>query len=103
MAQEQTKKCPFCAEEIKVEAVVCKFCSRSLLDADRRIKRATAEVEAKKKTMKQLPIVITLLVIGIILMLTGNINWIVIGGLTFFSGLIFLLVLRIRVWWHTGR
>lgn len=26
----QTKKCPFCAEQIKYEAVVCKHCGRSV-------------------------------------------------------------------------
>jgi len=25
-----TKKCPYCAEQIKIEAVVCRFCNRTI-------------------------------------------------------------------------
>jgi hypothetical protein len=33
LSSGSNKKCPFCAEIIKVEAKVCRFCGRSLIDA----------------------------------------------------------------------
>ena len=40
-ALEGTKRCPFCAEEVQVAALVCRFCRMDL-----RTGRAVAEAEA---------------------------------------------------------
>ena len=38
-AKERVKKCPYCAETIKAEAVMCRFCGRELPTSDDKAKR----------------------------------------------------------------
>lgn len=62
-----TKKCPMCAEEIKFEAMRCRFCQHSFIETGVQKFNSTASGFFSKALSKQfLPLTVILLVIGLV-------------------------------------
>jgi hypothetical protein len=62
--ENDTKKCPYCAETIKAEAIVCRFCGRDLVE----LKPSSAPaVSTEPQKKKRSWIVWLLIVIGLLL------------------------------------
>lgn len=81
------KKCPYCAEEIKFEAIKCKFCGE-ILDNELRIKRNNTNKQYQNKTQKWSPGIAALLsfiIPGAGQMYKGN----VLSGLLWFFFVLF--------------
>jgi hypothetical protein len=69
---EETKKCPYCAETIKAEAVVCRFCGRDLAIANSPQQQSAATQEPKtqpRKQKKNFALVLVVSIVGICILL----------------------------------
>ncbi|HOZ55780.1 MAG: hypothetical protein BWY51_00222 [Parcubacteria group bacterium ADurb.Bin316] len=111
MTQEQTKKCPFCAEEIKADAIVCRYCQRDL-SGD--LSGAVAVNKTSKKIKKHFINSTILFVSGCVLFFSGIISFfenrndgmsmirIMLGSVIGIVGMIWLLAVIIKNYWDRG-
>jgi len=62
--REYFKKCPFCAEVIKKEAIVCRYCGRDIPKEDN--KNIDNNVLTKRREMKKLFVIFIVVIVAII-------------------------------------
>ena len=55
---EQTNQCPYCAETIKADAIICRFCNRDLVKGSTPIKTANVQKPPKKKSKRNIIIAV---------------------------------------------
>lgn len=95
-----TQKCPFCAEEILVDAKKCKHCGEFLEE------KPVVIEQTSKRYKKQMLVGVTVSVFGTLIFVIGvgisSTQAILSGFLTIIIGIFIFIHARYKAWWHHG-
>lgn len=94
-------KCPECGTEVSDKAEKCPKCACPIAGKSGKIQ--TVELTAKKFKKQQL-IAAPIAIVGCIIMVFSALNYLSIGtwlgGLLLAVGLIWTIIVEIKIWWH---
>lgn len=99
---EQTKKCPFCAEEIQADAIVCRYC-HSQISGD----NISQLIEMTSKKYKgRMLMALGGSIIGAVVLFIGlfrnSKDLLTIGFLLAMVSFVWFCVTKFKIWWHHG-
>lgn len=104
MQQEETRKCPFCAELIKKEAIKCRFCGSDLtVDGSSDLSAKNSTISNPKIGKNKMIMGVLLTILGFIIMIAfidSSSFLVVMGALATLSGLVYVGVGKFQNWYH---